>query len=112
MVRRECSRHFGESYKDINYEKQTEKKSPIALGKMISDFYFKKLPGGRENEIFKNLLILKEKNKQWNKIKLTPNNNSLFDFLNKVRNDHLEYAITWYCLAGCLILIFIRYHRI
>lgn len=27
--------------------------------------------------------------------------------LNKIRNDHLEYAITWYCLALSLLIIFI-----
>jgi surfeit locus 1 family protein len=26
--------------------------------------------------------------------------------LSKVRNDHLEYAITWYSLAGCLFIMF------
>lgn len=31
--------------------------------------------------------------------------------LNKVRNDHLEYAITWYSLAACLVLMFIIYSR-
>lgn len=31
--------------------------------------------------------------------------------LNKVRNDHLEYAITWYSLAVCLLIIFIIYVR-
>lgn len=31
--------------------------------------------------------------------------------LNKVRNDHLEYAITWYSLAACLLLVFIIYSR-
>ncbi len=29
--------------------------------------------------------------------------------LNKVRNDHLEYAITWYSLAACLFIMFIYY---
>ena len=29
--------------------------------------------------------------------------------LNKVRNDHLEYAITWYSLAACLLVIFMIY---
>jgi surfeit locus 1 family protein len=31
--------------------------------------------------------------------------------LSKVRNDHLEYAITWYSLAFCLVVIFIVYSR-
>lgn len=31
--------------------------------------------------------------------------------LSKVRNDHLEYAITWYSLAVCLLVIFILYSR-
>ena len=31
--------------------------------------------------------------------------------LNKVRNDHLEYAITWYSLAASLLLVFIIYSR-
>ena len=31
--------------------------------------------------------------------------------LSKVRNDHLEYAITWYSLAAGLLLIFIIYSR-
>jgi surfeit locus 1 family protein len=31
--------------------------------------------------------------------------------LSKVRNDHLEYAITWYSLAGCLFIMFIIYSR-
>lgn len=31
--------------------------------------------------------------------------------LNKVRNDHLEYAITWYSLAACLIVIFLIYRK-
>jgi surfeit locus 1 family protein len=31
--------------------------------------------------------------------------------LNKVRNDHLEYAITWYSLAAGLLLVFIIYSR-
>lgn len=31
--------------------------------------------------------------------------------LSKVRNDHLEYAITWYSLAGCLFVIFMVYSR-
>lgn len=31
--------------------------------------------------------------------------------LSKVRNDHLEYAITWYSLAACLFVIFIIYSR-
>lgn len=29
----------------------------------------------------------------------------------KIRNDHLEYAITWYSLAVALIIIFLLYHR-
>jgi surfeit locus 1 family protein len=28
-----------------------------------------------------------------------------------LRNDHLEYALTWYSLAGVLAVIFILYHR-
>jgi surfeit locus 1 family protein len=28
-----------------------------------------------------------------------------------VRNDHLEYALTWFSLAGVLVAIFILYHR-
>lgn len=31
--------------------------------------------------------------------------------LAKIRNDHLEYAITWYSLATCLVIIFLIYHR-
>ena len=31
--------------------------------------------------------------------------------LSKVRNDHLEYAITWYSLAGCLFIMFVIYSR-
>jgi surfeit locus 1 family protein len=31
--------------------------------------------------------------------------------LSKVRNDHLEYAITWYSLAASLVIIFIIYSR-
>jgi surfeit locus 1 family protein len=26
-------------------------------------------------------------------------------------NDHLQYAITWFCLAGALIVIYVIYHR-
>jgi len=33
------------------------------------------------------------------------------DRLMQVRNDHLEYAITWFSLAVSLIVIFIIYHR-
>ncbi len=29
--------------------------------------------------------------------------------LNKVRNDHLEYAMTWYSLGVCLLLMFMIY---
>jgi len=29
----------------------------------------------------------------------------------KVRNDHLQYAITWYALAIALFVIFLLYHR-
>ena len=28
-----------------------------------------------------------------------------------LRNDHLEYALTWYSLAGVLAAIFFLYHR-
>ena len=28
-----------------------------------------------------------------------------------VRNDHLQYAITWYCLALGLLVIYVIYHR-
>lgn len=28
-----------------------------------------------------------------------------------IRNDHLQYAITWYILAAAVIVIFILYHR-
>ena len=31
--------------------------------------------------------------------------------LNKVRNDHMEYAITWYSLAACLFILFLIYGR-
>ncbi len=31
--------------------------------------------------------------------------------LSKVRNDHLEYAITWYSLAACLLIMFFIYCR-
>ncbi|GAB4169692.1 MAG: SURF1 family protein [Rickettsiaceae bacterium] len=31
--------------------------------------------------------------------------------LNKVRNDHLEYAITWYSLAVCLLIVFFIYQK-
>lgn len=31
--------------------------------------------------------------------------------LNKVRNDHMEYAITWYTLAGCIFILFLIYGR-
>ena len=31
--------------------------------------------------------------------------------LSKVRNDHIEYAITWYSLAGCLFIMFMIYGR-
>lgn len=31
--------------------------------------------------------------------------------LGKVRNDHLEYAITWYSLAACLLVMFIIYRK-
>lgn len=31
--------------------------------------------------------------------------------LNKVRNDHLEYAITWYSLGACLLILFLIYGR-
>jgi surfeit locus 1 family protein len=31
--------------------------------------------------------------------------------LSKVRNDHLEYAYTWYSLAGCLFIIFMVYSK-
>lgn len=40
-----------------------------------------------------------------NAISLKPNH------LSKIRNDHLEYAITWYSLAACLVLMFIIYNR-
>lgn len=32
-------------------------------------------------------------------------------YLNKIRNDHLEYAITWYILAFCLLCFYIIYSR-
>jgi surfeit locus 1 family protein len=31
--------------------------------------------------------------------------------LNKVRNDHMEYAITWYSLGACLLVLFLIYGR-
>ncbi len=31
--------------------------------------------------------------------------------LNKVRNDHMEYAITWYSLGFCLLILFFIYGR-
>ena len=31
--------------------------------------------------------------------------------LNKVRNDHMEYAITWYSLGACLLILFLIYGR-
>ena len=31
--------------------------------------------------------------------------------LNKVRNDHMEYAITWYSLGACLLILFFIYGR-
>lgn len=33
------------------------------------------------------------------------------NYLNKVRNDHMEYAITWYSLAACLFILFLIYGR-
>lgn len=33
------------------------------------------------------------------------------NILTKIKNDHLEYALTWFSLALCLIIIFIIYHR-
>lgn len=33
------------------------------------------------------------------------------DSLNKIRNDHLEYAISWYGLAIALIIMFIYYYH-
>jgi surfeit locus 1 family protein len=30
--------------------------------------------------------------------------------LSKIRNDHLEYAVTWYILAICLVGFYIIYH--
>jgi surfeit locus 1 family protein len=32
-------------------------------------------------------------------------------YLNKIRNDHLEYAITWYILAACLLCFYVIYSR-
>ncbi len=29
----------------------------------------------------------------------------------KLRNDHLQYAITWYSLAAALLVIYVLYHR-
>jgi len=31
--------------------------------------------------------------------------------LNKVRNDHMEYAMTWYSLGACLLVLFLIYGR-
>lgn len=31
--------------------------------------------------------------------------------LNKIRNDHMEYAITWYSLGACLVILFLIYGR-
>ena len=31
--------------------------------------------------------------------------------LSKVRNDHFEYAITWYSLAACLVIMFFIYRK-
>lgn len=33
------------------------------------------------------------------------------NYLAVVRNDHLEYAITWYCLAALLLLMYFLYHK-
>jgi surfeit locus 1 family protein len=33
------------------------------------------------------------------------------NYLNVVRNDHFEYAITWYSLAGFLCIIYFIYNR-
>ncbi len=33
------------------------------------------------------------------------------EHLSKVRNDHFEYAITWYSLAACLLLMFFIYRK-
>ena len=30
---------------------------------------------------------------------------------SELRNDHLQYAITWYALAGALLVIYALYHR-
>ena len=32
-------------------------------------------------------------------------------YLNVIRNDHLEYAITWYSLAGFLCIIYFLYNK-
>ena len=32
-------------------------------------------------------------------------------YLNVIRNDHLEYAITWYSLAGFLSIIYFLYNK-
>lgn len=32
-------------------------------------------------------------------------------YLSKIRNDHLEYAITWYSLAACLLGFYVIYSR-
>ena len=32
------------------------------------------------------------------------------DSVLQIRNDHLEYALTWFSLAGVLVVIFIIYH--
>jgi surfeit locus 1 family protein len=29
----------------------------------------------------------------------------------RLRNDHLQYAITWFSLAGALLVIYFIYHR-
>jgi len=33
------------------------------------------------------------------------------EHLSKVRNDHFEYAITWYSLAACLLIMFFIYRK-
>ena len=33
------------------------------------------------------------------------------EHLNKVRNDHFEYAITWYSLAACFLIMFFIYRK-
>lgn len=119
LVSRGWLSHSAKDHINFTYEQQIiegmtlpgEKKNPfVPANDLIGRVWFT-----LDLDIAKNALSINETNFYIMQTKSENQPASLANLntknLSKVRNDHLEYAITWYSLAFCLVVIFIVYSR-